>query len=235
MPQVPAYDSSGAERGPVSLPDAWFAERVSEGALFQAVRAFQANQRQGTASTLSRSAVSGSTAKPWRQKGTGRARAGTRKSPLWKGGGIIFGPTPRDHRQKVPKAVRRLALRSALRQKLDENALRVVELEPLEAPRTARLARALATVTDGRDALLLTAGYDENLALSSRNIPRLTVKQLKDVSAYDVLRHSIVLIEAGAARAAESDQDETGAAGAAEAEEREPRARRRAPEPEAEG
>ncbi|MBA2564782.1 MAG: 50S ribosomal protein L4 [Gemmatimonadetes bacterium] len=198
MPQVPGYDLSGAQGAPVTLPDEWFAERVSRGALYQAVRAYEANQRQGTAATLTRGMVSGSTAKPWRQKGTGRARAGTRKSPIWTGGGITFGPHPRDHRQKVPRGLRRLALRSALRQKLDEDALFAVTLDPFDRPRTARLARALGSITDGRAVLLLTAGYDENLHLSGRNIERLTLKQLKDVTAYEVIRASVVLIETAA-------------------------------------
>lgn len=196
MPDVPAYDANGSARGSASLPDDWFAERVSEAALYQSVRAFEANQRQGTASTLTRSAMSGSGAKPWRQKGTGRARAGTRKSPLWTGGGIIFGPSPRDYRQRIPKGVRRLALRSALRQKLDDGALFVVELEPFGEPRTARLARTLAAIGGGRDVLLLTTRFDRNLFLSGRNIERLTMKQFKDVTAYEVLRHSVVLLDA---------------------------------------
>jgi large subunit ribosomal protein L4 len=196
VPEVPAYGAGGAERPPVSLPEEWFAERVSEGALYQAVRAYAANRRQGTASTLGRSLVAGSKSKPWRQKGTGRARAGTRTSPLWTGGGVAFGPHPRDYRQRLPKRVRRLALRSALRQKLEENAISVVELESFERPRTARLARVLGSVTEGREVLLLTARYDENLVLSGRNIARLTIKQFKDVTAEEVLRHSIVLIDA---------------------------------------
>jgi large subunit ribosomal protein L4 len=205
MPQVPAYDVAGAPRkDPVSLPDDWFAERVSKGTLHQAVQTYLANQRQGTAATLSRSQVSGSGAKPWRQKGTGRARAGTRTSPLWTGGGIIFGPTPREHRQRLPKGLRRLALRSALRAKLDEEAVAVVGLESFDRPRTARLARALTAIrgasAKGRNVLLLTAGYDENLVRSGRNIPSLTLKQFKDVTAYEVLRHTLVLIEDGVLR-----------------------------------
>ncbi|MFN2431391.1 MAG: 50S ribosomal protein L4 [Gemmatimonadota bacterium] len=198
MPRVPAYEFGGAQADPVTLPDAWFAERVSEGALWQTVRAYEANQRQGTSATLTRSVVSGAKSKPWRQKGTGRARAGTRTSPLWSGGGVVFGPHPRDHRQKLPKRVRRLALRSALRQKLDEEAVFVVRLDAFDKPSTARLSRALAAITEGRRVLLLTARFDENLFLSGRNIGRLTMKQLKDVTAYEVLRASVVLIEADA-------------------------------------
>jgi large subunit ribosomal protein L4 len=209
MPQVPALDFGGAQRPPVTLPDSWFAERVSEGAIYQTVRAYQASQRQGTASTLSRSEVSRSKSKPWRQKGTGRARAGTRTSPIFVGGGVAFGPTPRDHRQKLPKRVRQLALRSALRQKLDENALFVVSLEAFDRPRTARLARALGDISDAREVLLLTAGYDDNLFRSGRNIARLTMKQFKDVNAYEVLRHSVVLIEAGVVDGAGELEDES--------------------------
>ena len=119
----------------------------------------------------------------------------------------------------MPKRVRQLALKSALRQKLDENALLVVRLEAFERPKTARLARALASITDGRPALLLTAGYDESLFLSGRNIPRLTMKQFKDVTAYEVLRHPLVLIEAAvveAAAAAGGEADGSDRADAAE-------------------
>ncbi len=206
MPQVPAYDFTGGRLETAALPDEWFAERVSAGAVHQAVRVYLANQRQGTASTLTRGRVSGSGAKPWRQKGTGRARAGTRTSPLWAGGGVIFGPEPRDHHQRLPKGLRRLALRSALRAKLDEGALAVVRLEAFDRPRTTRLARALGAIRGaaekGREVLLLTAGYEENLFLSGRNIAGLTMKQFRDVTAYEVLRHSLVLIEDRVLRAA---------------------------------
>jgi large subunit ribosomal protein L4 len=199
MPQVPAYDFAGGRRDAVALPDDWFAERVSPGTVHQAVRAYLANQRQGTASTKTRGEVSGSGAKPWRQKGTGRARAGTRTSPIWTGGGTIFGPEPRDHRQRLPKGLRRLALRSVLRARLDDGALAVVGLEAFDQPRTARLAKAVAAIRGaaekGREVLLLTAGYEENLFLSGRNIPGLTMKRFRDVTAYEVLRHSLILIE----------------------------------------
>jgi large subunit ribosomal protein L4 len=198
MPEVPAFEFSGAKAAPVAFPDAWFAERPSEAAIWQAVRASQANRRQGTASTLTRSVVAGSKAKPWKQKGTGRARAGTRTSPIFTGGGIVFGPHPRDHRQRVPKQLRRLALRSALRQKLDEGAILALRLETFEKPQTSRLARALSAITDAPRVLLLTAAHDENLWLSGRNEARLTMKQAKDVNAEDVLRASVVVVEAGA-------------------------------------
>lgn len=199
MPQVPAYDFRGAKGEPATLPDDWFAERVSEGALYQALRTYLANQRQGTASTRTRGEVMGSGAKPWRQKGTGRARAGTRTSPIWRGGGTTFGPTPRDYRQRLPRQVARLALRSAFRLKLDRNAVFAFELESFERPQTGRLARALDGLPGEREVLLLTAGYDENLFLSGRNIPGLTMKQFKDVTAYEVLRHSLVLVDPRAA------------------------------------
>jgi large subunit ribosomal protein L4 len=210
VPEVPAFEFSGAKAAPVAVPDAWFAERPSQAAIWQAVRAAQANRRQGTSSTLTRSVVSGSKSKPWKQKGTGRARAGTRTSPIFTGGGIVFGPHPRDHRQRVPKQLRRLALRSALRQKLDEGAILALRLEPFEKPQTARLARALGAITDAPRVLLLTAAHDENLWLSGRNVARLTMKQAKDVNAEDVLRASVVLVEAGARLPALEDASEDG-------------------------
>ena len=200
MADVRCYTASGASERTVQLPDEWFGVDVNSHALYQATHAQQMNDRAGTASTKTRAEVRGGGTKPWKQKGTGRARAGSIRSPVWRGGGIAFGPSPKTWHEQVPKKVRRLAFASALSEKANRGELRVVELETYERPRTAQLARALATwdaATKGRT-LLLTAAVEDNLYRSGRNIARLTVKAFRDASALDVLGHDVVIIEDGA-------------------------------------
>jgi len=199
MSEVSCYTFDGRSERRVSLPAEWFGADVNKHALYQAVQAQRTNDRAGTASTRTRAQVRGGGAKPWRQKGTGRARAGSIRSPLWPGGGTIFGPATKTWRQDVPRQVRRLAFASALSDKVAEEALRVVELEALDSPKTARLSRALRDWELGKGkALLLTAEYDENLYKSGRNIPWLTMKKFRDASALDVLRADWVVVEDGA-------------------------------------
>lgn len=191
--------ATGGDGGTVELPAEWFGVEVNKHALYQATRAQRTNERAGTASTKTRAEVRGGGAKPWRQKGTGRARVGSIRSPLWTGGGTIFGPRPKTWHERVPKKVRRLAFKSALSQRAADGAVRVVELDPFDEPKTARLVK-LARGWDAADGrvLLLTAGRDDNLLLSGRNVPWLTVKRFADASALDVLRHDVVAVEDGA-------------------------------------
>ena len=198
MAEASRYTLAGPASGKVQLPDEWFGAEVNKSALYQATRAQRTNDRAGTASTKTRALVRGGGAKPWRQKGTGRARAGSNRSPLWKGGGTVFGPTSKEWHERVPQKVRRIAFASALSDKAAEGLVRIVELEAFDAPKTQRIAKAL----DGWDAegrvLLLTRGYDENLFRSGRNVARLTIKKFADASALDVLRHDVVAVEDGA-------------------------------------
>jgi len=198
MAEASRYTMAGSASGKVQLPDEWFGAEVNKSALYQATRAQRTNDRAGTASTLTKALVRGGGAKPWRQKGTGRARAGSNRSPLWKGGGTIFGPSPKHWHEKVPQKVRRIAFASALSDKAAEGLVRVVELEAFDAPRTQRLAKALAGWDAEGKVLLLTRSYDENLYKSGRNVVRLTVKKFADASALDVLRHDVVVVEDGA-------------------------------------
>lgn len=193
------YSFDGATQSTVQLPDEWFGAPVNKSALYQAMRAQQANRRAGTASTKTRREVRGGGAKPWRQKGTGRARAGTIRSPLWTGGGVTFGPKPKQWLERVPRRVRRLAFASSLTEKAATDSVRVVTLEAFDEPKTARLVRALEGwgASEG-STLILTAAVDENLFLSGRNVPRLTIKKFADASALDVLGHATVVIEEGA-------------------------------------
>jgi large subunit ribosomal protein L4 len=189
---------AGSASGKVQLPDEWFGAKVNKSALYQATRAQRTNDRSGTASTLTKALVRGGGAKPWRQKGTGRARAGSNRSPLWKGGGTIFGPLPKDWHERVPQKVRRIAFASALSSRAAGGHVRVVELEAFDQPKTQRLVKALAGWEAEGKVLLLTRGYDDNLYRSGRNVAGLTVKKFSDASALDVLRHDVIAVEDGA-------------------------------------
>lgn len=198
MAEAKRYGLDGDAGTTVDLPDDWFGARINKHALYQVTRAEKTNMRAGTAHTRTRAEIRGGGAKPWRQKGTGRARAGSIRSPLWTGGGTIFGPRTKKWKERVPRKLRRLAFRSALSQRAKEGAVRVVELETLDRPQTGRLVKAIdGWEVDGR-LLLLTREYDETLALSGRNVPWLTVKKFADASPLDVIRHDVIAVEDGA-------------------------------------
>jgi large subunit ribosomal protein L4 len=198
MAEASRYTMAGSASGKVQLPDEWFGAKVNKSALYQATRAQRTNDRSGTASTLTKALVRGGGAKPWRQKGTGRARAGSNRSPLWKGGGTIFGPLPKDWHERVPQKVRRIAFASALSSRAAGGHVRVVELEAFDQPKTQRLVKALAGWEAEGKVLLLTRGYDDNLYRSGQNVAGLTVKKFSDASALDVLRHDVIAVEDGA-------------------------------------
>jgi len=169
---------------------------VNQAALHRAVTVFLANQRQGTAETKTRSFVTGGNQKPWRQKGTGRARQGSIRSPLWPGGGTMFGPHPRDYRLGIPRKLRRLARSSAFNARAREQAIRVIEPLTLEEPKTKRIAELLLRLgIADRRVLMLTEGVNANLILSTRNLQNVDVMRYRDASTYDILRAEALLIE----------------------------------------
>jgi len=200
MLEAPHYSSAGARRDSAfALPGDVFDGTVNEPVLHQAVKVFLNNQRQGTAATKTRSFVSGGNQKPWKQKGTGRARQGSTRAPHWRGGGIVFGPTPRDYRTDIPRKVKQLARKSALNARAREGALHVVERFAFRRPKTAQLAALLATLElEGRKALVLTAGSNSNVYLSGRNLPTVEVLPYAEASAYDILWSDAVVVEEGA-------------------------------------
>ena len=198
MAEASRYTFAGSASGKVQLPDEWFGAEVNKSAVYQAMRAQRTNDRAGTASTKTRALVRGGGAKPWRQKGTGRARAGSNRSPLWKGGGTVFGPTAKDWHERVPQKVRRIAFASALSDKAAEGLVRDVELEAFDEPKTQRLVKALSGWDAEGRVLLLTRVYDDNLFRSGRNVAALTIKKFSDASSLDVLRHDVVVVEDGA-------------------------------------
>jgi len=200
MIEAPRYAADGAKRGDnFALPEEYFDGTVNEPVLHQAVKVYLNNQRQGTHMTKSRSFVSGGNQKPWKQKGTGRARQGSIRAPHWRGGGIVFGPTPRDYRTEIPRKVRQLARRSALNARAREGALHVVERLAFRTPKTAQLAGLMGSLgLAGRKALVLTAGHNSNAYLSGRNLPTVEVMAYAEASAYDILWSDVVVIEEGA-------------------------------------
>jgi large subunit ribosomal protein L4 len=200
MIEAPHYTAAGAKReAAFALPADFFDGTVNEPVLHQAVRAFLNNQRQGTHQTKTRSFVSGGNQKPWKQKGTGRARQGSTRAPHWRGGGIVFGPQPRDYTTDVPRKVRQLARRSALNARAREGDLHVIERVLLQAPRTRELVGLLGKLgVDGRKTLVLTADHNPNAYLSGRNVPNVEVMRYAEASAYDVLWADVVVVEEGA-------------------------------------
>ena len=185
----------GSERGTAALPDDLFAQQVNEHLLWLAVKRHLGNQRQGTSKVKTRGEVSGGGRKPWRQKGTGRARAGSNTSPLWPGGGRAFGPRPRDYRTEMPKSQRRKALVAALSQKAGESAVTVLDGISFEAPKTRQMAEALERLglADKRTLLVLDRAYP-NVVKSCRNLPNLRTTLAHQVNPYDLLDCDVLLI-----------------------------------------
>jgi len=192
------YSASAERKGTYALPQE-FDGTVNKAVLYQAVRAFRNNQRQGNASTKTRAEVSGGTRKPWRQKGTGRARAGTTRSPLWPGGGIVFGPRPRSYRTELPRKVRQSARQSALNARANEGALYVIEAFEFEKPKTREMVQLLDKLElRDKKVLILTNGSRPEVFMSCRNIQRVDVMRYTDVSAYWILWSDALVIEEGA-------------------------------------
>ena len=214
--QAAAFAADGTQRERVALPAALFDGTVNVPVMHQAVKAYLANQRQGTASTKIRKYVTGGNQKPWRQKGTGRARQGSTRAPHWVGGGTVFGPTPRDYDQKVPRKVRALARKSALNARAGEEALFVVDTLAFDAPKTARIVELLAKLNvAGKKVLLLTDGAKPAVYLSARNLPTVHAMPFADASTYHILWRDVVVVESGALDRAADAAPEREAAGAA--------------------
>lgn len=207
--KVNTYDTSGKAGSSAQLPDEVFDGFVNESVLHQVVTAQRAHSRHGNAATKNRSARQGGSRKPWRQKGTGRARQGTIRAGQWTGGGRIFGPSPRDYAVKVPRSVRRLAVRSALNARAIDGDLALVSPIDLEAPSTRTLATLLSEIgAVGSNVLLLTSGTKREVYLSTRNLPGVLVRPWGEASAYDVLWSDLVLVESTAFDAAPAAVEE---------------------------
>jgi large subunit ribosomal protein L4 len=198
MLEAQLYTTAAEQKGSYALPGE-FDGTVNEDVLYHAVRAYRNNRRQGTASTKTRAEVSGGSRKPWRQKGTGRARQGTTRAPHWTGGGIAFGPRPRSYQTDLPRKVKRLARQSALNARAGEGALVVIEGFGIESPKTRQLAELLDKLgLEGQKVLLLTSEHRSAVYLSGRNLPSVHVMPFADVSAYEVLWSDAVVVEEAA-------------------------------------
>jgi large subunit ribosomal protein L4 len=195
MPQTTLFDRTGKDVGSVELSDELFAAPVNEAVLHQVVTAQLAARRTGTHDTKTRGEVRGGGKKPYRQKGTGRARQGSRVAPHYRGGGTVFGPHPRSYEQRLPKRMRRLALRGALTAKLGDEAVKVIDSFGLEATRTRELVGVLDAFSAKGRVLLVAPAVDERLRLSARNLPTVEVILADSLNVVDLIRADVVLIE----------------------------------------
>jgi large subunit ribosomal protein L4 len=193
MTTLAVYDIGNQKVSDLELDDRVFGAKINTALFYDVVRKDLASKRKGTASTKNRALVRGGGAKPWRQKGTGRARAGTRRSPLWRGGGTIFGPMPRDYSLSLPKKVRRAALRAALSLKRQEEKLILLNSFPLDGFKTRQVLEVLRRF-QVQDALIVTDGSDPYLERSARNIPEIDVLRYEGLNVYDILNHEHLIL-----------------------------------------
>jgi large subunit ribosomal protein L4 len=194
MPKVAVYNVSGAQVGEIELADSVFGIQPHAHAVHEAVLLQQASLRAGTHKVKGRSEVRGGGRKPWRQKGTGRARQGSIRAPQWKGGGVVFGPTPRSYAFKLPKKVRRLAIKSALSSKVADSNIIVLDQLQLAQAKTKEFATILKNLKVERKALVVALEHDENLALSARNLQGVKVVAADGINVLDVVAHDKLII-----------------------------------------
>lgn len=194
MAKIDVLDINGKKVDSITLNDDVFAITPNEQALFDAVMLQRANVRQGTHSVKNRSAVSGGGRKPWRQKGTGRARQGTIRAPQWRGGGVVFGPTPRKYTLKMNKKVRRLALKSALSTKLINGEVIVIDNLNLTTPKTKDFVKVVNNLNIDRKGLFVTANIDENVYLATRNVNNILVQEPSEINVLDLLNVNKVVL-----------------------------------------
>ena len=204
MPQTTLYDRVGKDIGSIELSDELFAAPVNAAVLHQVVTAQLAGRRIGTHDTLTRGEVRGGGAKPYRQKGTGRARQGTKSAPHYRGGGAVFGPHPRSYEQRLPRKMKRLALRGALTAKLGDEQLKVIDTFGLEGIKTRDLAGVLRALEAGGRILVVAPARDQNLELSARNLPKVDVILADSLNVVDLIDADLVLIEQAALARMES-------------------------------
>ncbi|WP_283577276.1 50S ribosomal protein L4 [Ligilactobacillus aviarius] len=198
MPKVILFNQDGSKNGEVSLNDTVFGIEPNDSVIFDAVLMQRASMRQGTHAVKNRSAVRGGGKKPWRQKGTGRARQGSIRSPQWVGGGTVFGPTPRSYAYKLPRKVRRLAIKSVLSQKVLDEGLVVVNELKFEQPRTKAFAEVLSNLDVNSKVLVVLEDDNANAALAARNLKNVTVIPAKGLNVLDVINNDKMVITKGA-------------------------------------
>lgn len=193
MPKVALHDITGAQVGEIELSEEVFAVPVNEAVMHEVVRAYLANQRQGTQSALTRAEVRGGGIKPWRQKGTGRARQGSTRSPQWRHGGVVFAPKPRDYRLSVNKKVKRIAMQSALTSKVNENELIVFNALNIAAPKTKEMVKVLNALKVDR-ALIVLKEKDDIVERAAGNIPGVKTTLVGTLNVYEILKYSKLIL-----------------------------------------
>ena len=203
MPKVNVYDMSGKEVEEIELLEDVFGIEVNEHVLYEAVKNQLANKRQGTQSTKTRSEVRGGGRKPWRQKGTGRARHGSSRSPIWVGGGVTFGPKPRDYSYKLPKKVKRLAMKSALSSKVENNEMIVIDNLELSEIKTKEMKNVLKNINANKKALIVMDEKDEVIVRSTNNIPNVITATVNTLNVYDILNYDSFIITKDAVKKVE--------------------------------
>jgi large subunit ribosomal protein L4 len=201
--QVPVYNIAGEVVRQIEISDQVFAVPFNEAVVHQVMVSQQANARQGTSSTKTRGEVTGSTRKLYRQKGTGYARAGSRRSPTRRGGGITFGPKPRDYRQEIPRKMRRLALRCVLSAKAGDGELKILEAWDFAEPKTKKMAEVLSALGADSSVLIVTPEPEENIIKSARNLNSVKTMPVNVLNVLDILSHKMLLITEAAVRRAE--------------------------------
>ncbi|EAF2257863.1 50S ribosomal protein L4 [Listeria monocytogenes] len=194
MPKLSLLKQDGTNAGQITLNDTVFGIEPNEKVVVDVILSQRASLRQGTHKVKNRSEVRGGGRKPWRQKGTGRARQGSIRSPQWRGGGVVFGPTPRSYAYKLPKKVRRLAIKSILSSKVNEEKLVVLEGLTFDAPKTKEFAAFLKNISVDTKALIVVAGESENVELSARNLQGITVIPAESISVLEVAKHDKLII-----------------------------------------
>ncbi len=204
--EAPVYSAQGKKGATRPLPEATFDGVVNVPVMHQAVKAFLANRRQGTAKTKTRGDVVGGNQKPWKQKGTGRARQGSIRAPNWPGGGKVFGPIPRSYNQIVPKKVKSLAIKSAFNARAREGAIMIIDSLNYDAPKTKSITALFAALgLSDKKVLLLTDGVKSNVYLSARNLGKAHVMPYSDASTYHILWSDVVVIESAALTSTETE------------------------------
>lgn len=204
MPTVDVKNTSGQKVGDIELSDAIFGVAMNEHVVYQVVRAQLANRRQGTQSTLTRAEVSGGGKKPWRQKGTGRARHGSTRSPQWKHGGVVFAPKPRDYSITIPRKVKRLALKCALSDKVTTGSIIVLDSLALDAPKTKEMVKVLNALDAERKVLLVLDNRDESVLRASSNLQGVKTAYVNTLNVYDVLNcDSFIIVKDAIAKVEE--------------------------------
>lgn len=194
MPKVAVYNVSGEQVSEIELKDSIFGIEVNQHVLYEVVKNQLANKRQGTQSAKTRAEVRGGGRKPWRQKGTGRARHGSIRSPLWVGGGVVFAPKPRDYSYTLPKKVRRLAMKSALTSKVNSQELIVLDELNLEAPKTKEMVSILKNLKVEKKALIVMGDKNDAVVRSARNIPGVETASVNTLNVYDILKYDKFII-----------------------------------------